>query len=41
VLFVVEGELTLILSGKKHSMAPGGYAFIPPGSDWVLHNKSG
>jgi (S)-ureidoglycine aminohydrolase len=40
-LFVVEGELTLTLSGKEHNMALGGYAFIPPGSDWVLHNNSG
>ena len=41
VLFIVEGKLTLTLSGREHNMEPGGYAFIPPGSDWVLHNNSG
>ncbi|MDO6442868.1 bifunctional allantoicase/(S)-ureidoglycine aminohydrolase [Marinobacter sp. 2_MG-2023] len=41
VLFIVEGELTLTLSGEEHNMQPGGYAFIPPGSDWTLHNNSG
>ncbi|RBW50526.1 bifunctional allantoicase/(S)-ureidoglycine aminohydrolase [Marinobacter sp. F3R11] len=41
VLFIVEGELTLTLSGEEHSMQPGGYAFIPPGSEWTLRNSSG
>ena len=41
VLFIVEGELTLTLNGKEHTMEPGGYAFIPPSSDWVVHNNSG
>ena len=40
VLFVVEGELTLTLSGKTHVMQPGGYAFIPPGAKWSVKNKS-
>ena len=30
VLFVVEGEVTLTLTGNAHIMKPGGYAFIPP-----------
>jgi (S)-ureidoglycine aminohydrolase len=38
VLFVVDGELTLVLAGRTHEMAPGGYAFIPPGSDWSVRN---
>ncbi|QEA38419.1 (S)-ureidoglycine aminohydrolase [Pistricoccus aurantiacus] len=38
VLFVVEGELTLTLAGEKHIMQPGGYAFIPPASDWQVRN---
>ena len=38
VLFVVDGELTLTLSGESHSMHPGGYAFIPPSSDWTVQN---
>lgn len=41
VLFVVEGEMSLTLAGEKHTMTPGGYAFIPPGSDWQLRNESG
>lgn len=40
VLFVVEGELTLTLSSEQHTMQPGGYAFIPPGSDWQVRNES-
>ncbi|SDJ98996.1 (S)-ureidoglycine aminohydrolase [Nocardioides sp. YR527] len=40
VLFVVEGALTLTLEGEKHELAPGGYAFLPPGSSWTLHNTS-
>lgn len=39
VLFIVEGELTLTLAGQTHRMAPGGYAFIPPGSDWQVRNE--
>jgi (S)-ureidoglycine aminohydrolase len=38
VLFVVSGEATLTLSGRKHKMTPGGYAFVPPASRWALHN---
>jgi len=38
VLFVVEGQLTLTLDRRAHTMSPGGYAFIPPGSDWQTHN---
>ncbi|WP_458525208.1 bifunctional allantoicase/(S)-ureidoglycine aminohydrolase [Onishia taeanensis] len=38
VLFVVEGELTLTLAGETHRLAPGGYAFIPPASDWQVRN---
>jgi len=41
VLFVVEGELELELAGQTHTLTPGGYAFIPPGSDWQLHNRGG
>ena len=40
VLFVVEGALTLSVEGEKHELAPGGYAFLPPGSTWTLHNTS-
>ncbi|MBC7278504.1 bifunctional allantoicase/(S)-ureidoglycine aminohydrolase [Nocardioides sp.] len=40
VLFVVEGALTLSIGEEKHDLAPGGYAFLPPGSAWTLHNIS-
>lgn len=40
VLFIVEGELSLRLAGEKHCMQPGGYAFIPPASEWSVHNDS-
>ncbi|MBA3447881.1 MAG: (S)-ureidoglycine aminohydrolase [Pseudaminobacter sp.] len=39
VLFIVEGELTIILGGKKRAMRPGGYAFIPPASEWTVRNE--
>ncbi len=38
VLFVVEGEATLTVAGNTHVLTPGGYAFLPPGSDWTLRN---
>lgn len=40
VLFVVAGELALTIEGKAHRLAPGGYAFLPPGSRWTLNNGS-
>jgi (S)-ureidoglycine aminohydrolase len=40
VLFVVEGELDLTLAGRNHTMIPGGYAYLPPGSDWQVRNRS-
>ena len=39
VLFVVAGELTLTLGDATHELAEGGYAFIPPGQEWTLHNR--
>jgi (S)-ureidoglycine aminohydrolase len=39
ILFVVEGELTVTLDGKKHRLNPGGFAFIPPSSDWQVRNE--
>ncbi len=38
VLFVTHGHPTLTLHGTAHPLAPGGYAYIPPGADWSLHN---
>lgn len=38
VIFVTEGEVWLRIDGKEHELGPGGYAYIPPGCDWQLHN---
>lgn len=38
-LFVVEGELTVTVEGRKRSMRPGGFAFIPPASRWSVRNE--
>jgi (S)-ureidoglycine aminohydrolase len=40
VLFVVEGEIDITLNGAEHRLVPGGYAFIPPRTNWTLHNRS-
>ena len=40
VLFVVDGQATLTVGGQTHLLREGGYAFLPPGSHWSLHNKS-
>ncbi|MDX0159956.1 (S)-ureidoglycine aminohydrolase [Sinorhizobium meliloti] len=41
VLFVVDGEFHLTLGDETHLMQSGGYAFIPPGTEWSLRNESG
>ncbi|MEP5758831.1 MAG: bifunctional allantoicase/(S)-ureidoglycine aminohydrolase [Litoreibacter sp.] len=38
VLFIVEGTATLKIDGQKHSLTPGGYAYLPPSTNWTLHN---
>ena len=38
VLFVVEGGVTLTIGGDTHEMATGGYAYLPPATDWTLRN---
>jgi len=40
VLFVVDGTLELTIDGEPHVLEPGGYAFLPPGHPWTLHNSS-
>lgn len=39
-LFVLEGELSVVLGGQKHVMQAGGFAFIPPSSKWTVRNES-
>lgn len=38
--FVVQGDLTLEVSGKKHRLASGGFAFMPAGQPYTVRNKS-
>ena len=38
-MFVVGGSLTITLDGKKHVLKPGGFAFIPPSSNWQVRNE--
>ncbi|MBL3571017.1 (S)-ureidoglycine aminohydrolase [Rhodovulum sulfidophilum] len=38
VIFVTEGALDLRLDGLPHLMTAGGYAYLPPGSDWTVLN---
>ena len=40
VLFVVDGTATLTVGGQVHVLEEGGYAFLPPGAAWTLHNRS-
>jgi len=39
VLFVVDGAITVKIDGVKHEMETGGYAYIPPGKVWTIHNS--
>jgi (S)-ureidoglycine aminohydrolase len=40
VLFVVEGQVELRNSNGTHVLREGGYAYLPAGSGWTLHNRS-
>ena len=43
VLFVVDGRVTLSIDGARHELTvltEGGYAYLPPGSRWSLHNTA-
>ncbi len=37
-LLVASGQMTLRVDGDTHSFGPGGYAYLPPGVRWTLHN---
>ena len=39
VLFVVGGALDLAIDGTRHELSAGGYAYLPPGAAWTLHNR--
>lgn len=38
VLFVTEGRPRLTIGAEVHDLAPGGYAYLPPGAKWTLRN---
>lgn len=38
VLFIVEGTAKLSIGTDVHQLTPGGYAYLPPGQNWALHN---
>ncbi len=40
VLFVVSGQVTLMIGDQQHVLEEGGYAFIPAGTEWKLWNQS-
>ncbi|MFN0114142.1 MAG: bifunctional allantoicase/(S)-ureidoglycine aminohydrolase [Paracoccaceae bacterium] len=40
VIFVTDGEVWLSVAGKEHDLGPGGYAYLPAGSEWRLRNGS-
>jgi (S)-ureidoglycine aminohydrolase len=41
VLFVVEGQLLLSIGADEHLLDAGGYAYLPAGTSWTLHNGGG
>lgn len=41
VLFVVDGAITLIIGDSSHVLEPGGYAYLPAGCSWTVHNRAG
>ena len=41
VLLVVDGTLRLRLAGIDHLLGPGGYAYLPPGTDWAAAGDGG
>lgn len=40
VLFVMEGEIRLTIDDDTFTLGSGGYAYLPPGANWGLHNTS-
>ncbi len=40
VVFVVQGRIELTIGSDAHLLTEGGYAYIPAGQEWKLHNRS-
>lgn len=39
VFFVTHGELTITIAGTSHTLGEGGYAYIPPASQFTVNNS--
>lgn len=37
-LFVLEGQVELTVAGARHTLMPGGFAYLPPEAGWTLRN---
>ena len=37
-LFVLEGQVELKVAGARHTLMPGGFAYLPPNAGWTLRN---
>ncbi|ABD55518.1 bifunctional allantoicase/(S)-ureidoglycine aminohydrolase [Jannaschia sp. CCS1] len=40
VLFVVDGTCGITIAGAAHTLRPGSYVYLPPATNWTLHNKT-
>jgi len=40
VLFVVQGEATLMVDANTYALTPGSYVYLPPATSWTLKNRS-
>jgi (S)-ureidoglycine aminohydrolase len=36
--YIVEGRLTITIDGDEHQLDTGGYAYLPPSSNWTARN---
>jgi (S)-ureidoglycine aminohydrolase len=39
VVFLTAGLLRITVGGAEHKLEPGGYAYLPPGTDWTVRNE--
>ncbi len=39
-LFVTGGELRVTIDGTDHTLTPGGFAYVPPGTAWSVRNTT-